>query len=222
MRDARRERLSLPEPRARARVLAEYHTRTSNIELTPELTLAMTEAHHTPRHSYWSRLWPSGIALARWLLAEETLPSHSTELGCGLGLVSLALAHRGVQAEGTDRVAHALAFSAHNAAQNGLSGFSTRLLDWSEPSDTPCSLVVGADLLYEPESPARLFGVVETSALLERGGRLVLSGPHRRRDLASQLIARLVATSYHHRESSVVVNWEGGVERIDLHVLSRP
>jgi predicted nicotinamide N-methyase len=222
MRDARRDHVTVPDARTVSRVLAEYHTRTTPIELTPELTLAMTEAHHTPRHSHWSRLWPSSIGLARWLLAEDTLPTHSTELGCGLGLVSLALAHRGVLAEGTDRVAHALAFAAHNAAQNELTGFSTRLLDWSEPSGTPRTLIVGADLVYEPESPARLFDVVETSGLLVPGGRLVLSGPHRRRDLAGDLIRRLVVEGYRHTESDAVVNWEGGVERIDVHVLWRP
>lgn len=222
MRDARRDDVTVPDARAIARVLAEYYTRTSPIELTPALTLMMTEAHHTPRNAYWSRLWPSAIALSRWLLAEDTLPTHSTELGCGLGLVSLALAHRGVQAEGTDRVAHALIFAAHNAAQNSLVGLSTRVLDWSAPTGTPRALIVGADLVYEPESPARLFDVVDTAGLLTPGGQLVLSVPHRRRELADDLVRRFVVAGYRHVGRDLVVNWEGGVERIDIHVLARP
>lgn len=220
--DARCGFVTILDARAVARVLAEYHARTVDIEVSEALTLRMTEAHHTPRYSYWSRLWPSSIALAQWVLAEDALASHSKELGCGVGLVSLALAHRGVLAEATDRVPHALAFTTHNAAQNAITGVTTSHLDWAQPCGVPSTLVVGADIVYEELSPERVFALVETAGMLVPGGRLVISGPHRRRLLFEDLRKMLVAEGYAHREQGVIVNWEGGVEMIDVHVLGRP
>lgn len=214
--------MTVLDTRAIADVLARYQSRTVDIEVDSTLTLRMTETHFVPRGYYWSRVWPSSIALARWLLAEDELPTHSKELGCGVGLVSLSLAYRGVVPEATDRVPHALAFTARNAAQNGLAGVTTSHLDWSEPRGAPSTFVVGADIVYEDDAPARIFGLIETAGLLIPGGKLIISGPHRRRLLFDQLEKKLVAEGYAHSERAVIVNWEGGVETIDVHVLSRP
>lgn len=205
-----------------AAVLQQYYLRTTDFEIDAALTLRMTESHFVPRGQHWSRVWPSSIALSRWLRQQDVLATDSLELGCGVGLVSLALAHRGVRAVATDRVAHALAFTARNAAQNQLVGLTTDHLDWAEPRGASRALLVGADILYEDSAPERLFALVETAGLLEPGGRLVISGPQRRRTLLEALRKRLVGEGYAHSERALIVNWEGGVELIDVHVLARP
>lgn len=229
--------LAGPDERAIARALAEYHCRELAVDLGPALRLRLIEAHHAPRNSLWSRLWPSSVAMARLVLSDASgdagghaglaalglpaaLPRHSLELGCGLGLVSLALAHRGVGVEATDRVAHALAFAAHNAALNGITPFATRLLDWAEPRGPSSAFIVAADVLYDPSAPARLHATL--GALLQPGGTALLGVPGRRAELLDQLRVALVADRYAHRSITRVVDWEGVPEPIELHRFTRP
>jgi len=214
--------LSVPEATIINHAIAQYVSRTIDVELTSALTFRMLEARFAPRLSHWSRIWPSAIALSRWLLHEPHLALSSTELGCGLGLVSMTLAHRGVVVEGTDRVSHALAFAAHNAAQNDLTGFSVSLLDWGEPTGVPSSLVVGSDILYDPSAPDRLFALLDTSGLLIPGGKLVIAGPRARSILFDVFRKKLSAEGYVHSEEACQVEWEGRTEAIDVHLLMRP
>ncbi len=43
---------------------------------------------------YWAELWPSGVALARALAGRSLRGARTVELGCGLGLPSIAAAER--------------------------------------------------------------------------------------------------------------------------------
>jgi len=205
-----------------ARTLAKYHVRNVDVELSAELTFRLLETRHVLPRSHWSRVWPASIALSRWLLAERYLPATSTELGCGLGLVSMTLAHLGLTAEATDRVPDALSFAAENAARNQLSGFTTRHLDWGAPSGLASDLILGADIVYEPEAPERLFRLLDTARFLVPGGRLVISGPRARAQLFGQLMRALSREGYVHQEDRAIVAWEGREEVIDVHVFQRP
>ena len=70
-------------------------------------------------------MWPSAVAMSRWLFDQPrlSLPTSALELGCGMGLVSLTAAHLGLLIEGTDREEIAVDFSARSATRNALSGF---------------------------------------------------------------------------------------------------
>src|SRR5262245_14598570 len=51
---------------------------------------------------YWAELWPSALALARMVAARALRRARVLELGCGLGLPSLAAALAGGRVLATD------------------------------------------------------------------------------------------------------------------------
>jgi predicted nicotinamide N-methyase len=204
--------------------LRSFVVRNVDVWLTPALTFRMQEALDQLQPNHWARIWPSSLALSRWLLDQVhgSLPVRARELGCGLGLVSMTLAHLGVETEGTDREPAAIAFARSNAGRNDLHGFTASLLDWSEPHGAATQLMAAADIMYERESPARVFALLETSGLLAPGGRLLIGGPRARRALLGELVARLGDEGYAHVEELRLVDWEGRTQEVDVHVLTRP
>jgi predicted nicotinamide N-methyase len=99
------------------------------------------------------------------------------ELGCGLGLPSLAAALRGADVLATDWAEEAISLLLRNAERNGLFVRGARVR-WSEPEPllraAPWDLVLGADLLYEARNADQL------AELLPRlGGEVVLAEPGR-------------------------------------------
>ena len=93
------------------------------------------------------------------------------ELGCGLGLPSLAAAVGGALALATDWAEDAVALLRRNARRNGLA-LRAEPVRWDEPEpllrEAPWELVLGADLLYEARNAEQL------AELLPRLGGLVL------------------------------------------------
>lgn len=201
-----------------------YTSRTLSVAVSEALTFQMHEVLAQPRPNHWSRVWPTSVAMSGWLLDQAigSLPLSALELGCGMGLVSMTLAHLGLRIEGTDREPVALAFALKNAARNALTGFSASLLDWGGDTGTPTQLLVASDIVYEESAPERLFTLMQTSGLLAPGGRLLLGVPHARTELLDALVARLQDHGYTHLLEARVVPWEGRDEAIDLHVLMRP
>ncbi len=126
---------------------------------------------------YWAELWPSGVALARFVARLHLRGLRVLELGCGLGLPSLAAARRGADVLATDWAAEALTLLRRNARRNGVLVRTARVR-WSEPARllraAPWDLVLGADLLYEARN------VEQLAALLPRlGGEVLLADPGR-------------------------------------------
>lgn len=129
---------------------------------------------------YWAELWPSSVALASALTAARCGGARVLELGCGLGLPSIAAALAGAQVLATDRSADALAFTGYNAHRNGVAVEVGRC-DWADPAAllarAPWDLVLGADLLYLHG------GLDDLAALLPRlvdhAGEVWLSDPGR-------------------------------------------
>ncbi|MGZ8647374.1 MAG: class I SAM-dependent methyltransferase [Solirubrobacteraceae bacterium] len=126
---------------------------------------------------YWAEPWPSGAALAR--AAEQLVRpgERVVELGCGLGVASIAAALAGARVLATDWAADALAFTAENAALNGAS-VETALVRWSEPEalldGAPWDWVLAADVLYEHRNVAPLLDLLPSL-----GGRALLADPGR-------------------------------------------
>jgi predicted nicotinamide N-methyase len=101
---------------------------------------------------YWAELWPSGVALARRVAARALRGARVLELGCGLGLPSLAAAQAGGRVLATDWSPQAIELLERNAARND-ARLETAIVDWRAPEAiverAPWDLVLGADLLYE-------------------------------------------------------------------------
>ena len=116
-----------------------------------------------PLVPYWSVLWRSGLALARALAGVRLAGLRVVELGCGLGVPSLAVARAGATVLATDECADALELVERNAHENELS-LSTARVEWDAADDLvargPFDLVVAADVLYERESVAALLSLL--------------------------------------------------------------
>jgi predicted nicotinamide N-methyase len=101
---------------------------------------------------YWAELWPSGVALAKALSAHSLRGARALELGCGLGLVSIAAAMAGARPLATDWSTESIRFTASNATLNEVH-VDTAVVDWSRPEQlleqAPWDIVLGSDILYE-------------------------------------------------------------------------
>ena len=104
---------------------------------------------------YWAELWASAIALATVVAERDLRGRRVLELGCGLGLPSIAAALGGANVLATDWAPEALDVTRRNAERNG-ARVETLLADWSRPAEllarAPFDLVLCADLLYEPRN----------------------------------------------------------------------
>jgi predicted nicotinamide N-methyase len=110
------------------------------------------EVQWAPLAPYWAVLWRSGIALARKLDSSDLRGRRVVELGCGLGVPSLAAARAGAEVLATDIDTDALSLVERNAQANGLT-VETAVVDWAHPEPlverAPFDLVIASDLLYE-------------------------------------------------------------------------
>jgi predicted nicotinamide N-methyase len=126
---------------------------------------------------YWAELWPSGLALARHLAQLELRGLRVLELGCGLGLPSLAAAARGAEVLATDWAEDAIELLRQNAERNEVFLRVARVR-WSEPEPllraAPWDRVLGADLLYEARNAEQL-----AELLPQLGGETLLAEPGR-------------------------------------------
>jgi predicted nicotinamide N-methyase len=126
---------------------------------------------------YWAELWPSALALARVVGVRALRGARTLELGCGLGLPSLAAAVAGGRVLATDWAPDAIAMTERNAARNGLA-LETLCVSWTVPEPllarAPWDLVLASDVLYEARNGDALL------PLLPRlGGEIWLADPGR-------------------------------------------
>ena len=85
-----------------------------------EALLSEEAFEHEEFLPYWAELWPSALALARAVGARALHGARTLELGCGLGLPSLAAALAGGRVLATDWAPDAITMTARNAERNGL------------------------------------------------------------------------------------------------------
>jgi predicted nicotinamide N-methyase len=113
-----------------------------------------------PLVPYWTVLWRSGVALARELEGEALAGRRVMELGCGLGVPSIAAARAGASVLATDVRPEALALVRRNAKQNGVR-IETTTYDWGATGRlASVDLVLAADVLYERSAVAPLLSLL--------------------------------------------------------------
>jgi predicted nicotinamide N-methyase len=105
------------------------------------------------RLPYWADVWPSSIILAGKLLELEGNGRSALELGCGVGLSTLAATSAGFDVLATDYYEDALDVTRANVFRNLGRRARTRLVDWRHvPKDLGTfDLVFASDVLYEKE-----------------------------------------------------------------------
>jgi predicted nicotinamide N-methyase len=105
------------------------------------------------RLPYWADVWPSSIILAEKLLELSGSGRTALELGCGVGLSTLAATSAGFDVLSTDYYEDALDVTRANVFRNLGILARTRLVDWRHfPEDLGrFGLVFASDVLYEKE-----------------------------------------------------------------------
>lgn len=128
---------------------------------------------------YGLELWPASFVLAERLL--RTPPwgqRRALELGCGVGLVSIAAAMAGWDVIATDHYDLALEFARYNAERCGVSVRRFDHMDWHQPPEyRPFDLVLASDVLYQREDHAPILACVDR--YLSPSGCCWIVDPHR-------------------------------------------
>ena len=175
------------------------------------------------RLPYWADLWPSAIALARRVANLDLTGKRVMELGCGLGLPSIAALSRGASVLATDHYSEALDFAAYNAHTNlgaqPRGGLKTLQLDWrTHDGDLPrFDLVLAADVLYDKMNVAPLTGLIPK--LLARDGHLLLADP--RRDHAGRFLEAMEKLGFERSTEDTTVEQEGKSVEVMVYRLRR-
>jgi len=137
---------------------------------------------------YWAVPWPSGLALAHAVTRGPSLEGRRVlELGCGLGLPSIAAARRGAQVLATDVSTDAVVYTAHNLALNELTG-DVAVARWTDPIGGPWDLVLAADVLYLQANVESLLRALPK--LVAPGGQAWIADPNRNGARAFLVAAR--------------------------------
>jgi ETFB lysine methyltransferase len=131
------------------------------------------------RLPYWADVWPSSIVLAEKLLELDGAGRTALELGCGVGLSTLAATSAGFEVLSTDYYEDALDVTRANVFRNLGTTARTRLVDWRHfPEDLGSfDFVFASDVLYEQEY-AELLPVI-LDRLLAAGGIALIADPGR-------------------------------------------
>lgn len=136
------------------------------------------------RLPYWADIWPASTILARHFveLSKSTRPRNpgkGLELGCGVGLVTIAAMIAGYDMIASDYYTDALAFTRANAYRNTGRSPQAPMIDWRHfPDDMKgLDLILASDVLYEKEYARLLPGIFKRA--LAPGGMAVISDPGR-------------------------------------------
>jgi predicted nicotinamide N-methyase len=131
------------------------------------------------RLPYWADLWPSSLALAKYIWEGVELQGLEVlELGCGLGLAGIAASRKGGVVTFTDYEADALAFTRYNAYRNGCPQAIVRHLDWRVPTlKQTYAVIMASDVLYERANFRPLVQLLHRA--LGPDGHFILAEPNR-------------------------------------------
>ena len=112
---------------------------------------------------YWAELWPSSRALAAAISGRALHGARTLELGCGLGLPSIAAALAGGRVLATDWSPEAVELTRTNAERND-ARLETLVCSWTAPAPllerAPWDLVLAADVLYEARNGDALLALL--------------------------------------------------------------
>ena len=134
------------------------------------------------RLPYWAELWPSAQALTEYILQspEKFRRKDILELGCGMGLTTMALSQlKPKSLLATDYEEAALQNTEKNFVLNNFSRHpGLQLLDWRNPQlDKAYEVIVASDVAYEQRFFQPLIDLFKN--YLAENGRVILAEPNR-------------------------------------------
>jgi predicted nicotinamide N-methyase len=146
-----------------------------------EALLSEEQFEHEEFLPYWAELWSSGVALAHEVARRSLRGAPVLELGCGLGLPSIAAALAGGRVLATDWSPDAVSATAANARRNGVE-VETQVVSWSAPEAIvergPWRWVLASDVLYEQRNVELLLDLLPR--LVDETGEVLLADPSRK------------------------------------------
>lgn len=124
-------------------------------------------------------VWESAEVLARLMDSIDTKGRRILEVGCGIGLVSLLLQRRSEDITATDYHPEAAANLRWNAMLNKIKPVKFVRANWETDTDLlgKFDLVVGSDVLYEPDHPELLSNFI--LAHCEQDSEVIIVDPSR-------------------------------------------
>jgi predicted nicotinamide N-methyase len=151
-----------------SRILADYLLQTERIS-----------DHSRPRTQSSGTHDQSQAAIAQSGAPRAPMAPSLLELGCGLGLVTMAAMRAGYDVLATDYYQDALRFTRANAARALGREPRTRHVDWRDfPTDLEgFDRIVAADVLYEKTYPPLLSAAIART--LAPGGEAIIADPGR-------------------------------------------
>jgi predicted nicotinamide N-methyase len=164
---------------------------------------------------YWAELWSSAVALAHDVAARSLRAERVLELGCGLGLPSIAAALAGGRVLATDWAPQAIRATRENAERNGVA-IETAVVAWDAPDAIvergPWRYVLASDVLYEPRNVDQLLQLLPR--LVDRTGRVLIADPGRRP--AEDFLARAASGPWHVRSKKSARATTARIHRLRL------
>lgn len=130
---------------------------------------------------YWSKVWPSAIALCEFLSANRELIRNKkvTEIGAGLALPSLFAARYASGVMATDYIPEAVNFMQLSMEWNGIMNMQCALFDWSSDTLYPeTEVLLVSDINYDPDQFEQI--LLQIHRFLKTEGLIILATPQRR------------------------------------------
>jgi len=139
-------------------------------------------------------VWPSGVMLADVMDTYPTNGLRILEVGCGLGLASMVVHNHGADITASDYHPMAEQFMDKNIALNKFAPMKFAIIDWCKIDKNlgKFDLIIGSDVLYEPNHPATLAKFVERHA--GENCKVIIVDPGRRQ--RTEFTKRMIDNGY--------------------------
>jgi predicted nicotinamide N-methyase len=139
-------------------------------------------------------VWPSGMMLADIM---DTYPADGLrilEVGCGLGLASLVMHSHGADITASDYHPMAEKFMDKNIDLNKFAPIKFEVINWATIDNSlgKFDLIIGSDVLYEPNHPLLLANFIERHA--DGNCKVIIVDPGRRQ--RTEFTRRMVENGY--------------------------
>lgn len=197
--------------------LGDNKIRIKVIRNSEEILTASINDEETP---LWVELWPSSLALARWLWNGPLLAGKSVlELGAGLGLPGVVAGMKTARVLQTDYAADALEVARETARLNNVHNVRTSVADWRDfRIFETFDYIIGSDILYHPILNPFLKKIFQNN--LKSGGKIVMADAGRKDSLA--FIRELLLEGWHILEEHIRVQQDCFDYRISVYQIEPP
>ena len=173
------------------------------------------------RIPYWAELWPSAIAMGRYLAEHSELVNGKSvlEIGCGLGLSGMVAHAFGGKVILSDYLPAALELAAYNWKKNFTEEAQVLQLDWREVKpEQAADVILAADVAYEERAFEPLMNAFRI--LMKPHSRLILTEPNRH--IAKDFLKMLENSGLKVEKHKSEIQYRDIHTHVNLYILQYP